>query len=177
MVKSDNSIWFTDPSYGIESDYEGHKGESEIGRNNVYRVDPDSGKVTIVAGDFDCPNGLAFSPDESKLYVTDTGLKQTRHMRVFDVQEHGTLTGGEIAATATNGGFDGFRFDDEGRIWMSAADGVHCLAPDGSLIGKVYVPELVANVCFGGVKRNRLFMAASQSIYALYVNTQGALGG
>ena len=173
VVKSDGSIWFSDPWYGIESDYEGHKGESEIGRNNVYRVDPDSGKATIVADDFDCPNGLAFSPDESKLYITDTGLKQTRHMRVFNVQADGALKGGEIAATATNGGFDGFRFDDEGRIWMSAADGVHCLAPDGSLIGKVYVPELVANVCFGGAKRNRLLICATTSLYSVLLPVNG----
>ena len=173
VVKSDDSIWFTDPSYGIESDYEGHKGESEIGHNNVYRVDPGSGEVTIVADDFDCPNGIAFSPDESRLFITDTGVKQTRHVRVFDVQANGTLRGGEIFATATNGGFDGFRFDDEGRIWMSGGDGIHCLAADGTLIGKVFVPEGVANVVFGGAKRNRLFICGTSSLYSVLLPVQG----
>src|ERR671913_842805 len=158
VVKSDGSIWFTDPAYGIDSDYEGHKGESEIGDCHVYRVDP-SGEVRIVADDFVRPNGLAFSPDEKRLYVADTGVSHVKdgpkHIRVFDVLEDGKLSGGEVFATCTNAVFDGFRFDDEGRLWTSAGDGVHCYDSEGTLLGKVLVPERVANVVFGGLKRNR----------------------
>lgn len=173
VVRSDGTIWFTDPSYGILSDYEGHKSESEIGRNNVYRVDPGTGKVSMVADDFDAPNGLAFSPDEKRLFITDTGRNQPRHLRVFDVSDHNTLSGGETFATQTAGGFDGFRFDEAGRIWMSAGDGVHCIDSDGTLIGKVLVPELVANVVFGGPKRNRLFICATTSLYSIMLPVNG----
>lgn len=173
VVKSDGTIWFTDPSYGILSDYEGHKSESEIGRNNVYRVEPDTGKVSIVADDFDAPNGLAFSPDETRLFITDTGRKQPRHLRAFDVDDDNTLSGGDIFATQTAGGFDGFRFDEAGRIWMSAGDGVHCIDADGTLIGKVLVPELVANVVFGGPKRNRLFICGTTSLYSIMLPVNG----
>jgi gluconolactonase len=173
VVKSDGSIWFTDPAYGIDSDYEGHKAESEIGACNVYRVDPSSGVVTVVADDFYRPNGLAFSPDERRLFITDTGAPE-RHMRVFDVNDNGTLTDGGVFAIATNGGFDGFRFDDAGRIWTSAGDGVHTLSPEGDLIGKVYVPEGVANVVFGGPKRNRLYIAATSSLYSILLPVNGA---
>jgi len=174
VVKSDNSIWFSDPSYGIESDYEGNKGVSEIGRNNLYRVDGGTGEVTIVADDFVAPNGLAFSPDESILYVSDTGSAKTRHMRAFTVNDNGTLGGGDVFAVCTNGLFDGFRLDDAGRIWASAADGVHCYHPDGTLLGKVLVPEVVANVCFGGAKRNRLFICGTTSLYAIMLPVTGA---
>lgn len=172
VVKSDNTIWFTDPPYGILSDYEGNKGESEIGGSHVYCVDPSNGSIRIVADDFTAPNGLAFSPDEKRLFVTDT-MALPRHVRVFDVQADNTLTGGDIWATATNGGFDGFRFDEAGRIWMSAADGVHCLDPDGALIGKVLVPELTANVVFGGRKRNRLFICGTTSLYSILLPVNG----
>jgi gluconolactonase len=176
VVKSDGSIWFTDPAYGIESDYEGHKSQSEIGACNVYRVDPGNGKVTMVAGDFVRPNGIAFSPDEKRLYVADTGATHVkdgpRHIRVFDVKGE-KLKGGKVFATSTAGLFDGFRFDSEGRIWTSAGDGVHCIAPDGTLIGKVRVPENVANVCFGGAKRNRLFITATTSLYAIMLMVNG----
>jgi gluconolactonase len=173
VVSSDGAIWFTDPAYGIDSDYEGHKAESEIGACRVYRIDPVTGAVTIVADDFDRPNGLAFSPDESKLYITETGLSP-RHCRVYTVDlEAGKLSGGDIWATATCGGFDGFRFDTEGRCWMSAGDGVHCLAPDGTLLGKVLVPELVANVVFGGPKYNRLFICATSSLYSVLLPVNG----
>ncbi len=174
VVKSDGSIWFTDPPYGIESDYEGHKGEVEQAGNFVYRVDPGSGDVEVVADDFDRPNGLAFNPDESKLVVSDTGSAQTRHFRIFDVADNGTLSGGEVFATCTSGGFDGFRFDTEGRIWTSAGDGVHCIDPDGTLLGKVKVPEGVANVVFGGAKRNRLFICGTTSLYSVMLPVQGA---
>ncbi|MBA2467842.1 MAG: SMP-30/gluconolactonase/LRE family protein [Chloroflexia bacterium] len=174
VVKSDGSIWFTDPPYGIESDYEGHKGEVEQAGNYVYRVDPGGGEIRVVADDLDRPNGLAFSPDESRLVVSDTGRARSSHLRIFDVAGDGTLSGGEDFATCTVGGFDGFRFDTEGRIWTSAGDGVHCLDPDGTLIGKVKVPEVVANVVFGGAKRNRLFICGTTSLYAVMLPVQGA---
>ncbi|MGC4193163.1 MAG: SMP-30/gluconolactonase/LRE family protein [Thermomicrobiales bacterium] len=174
VVRSDGSIWFTDPPYGIESDYEGHKGTSEIGGNFVYRVEPATGHVTVVADDFDRPNGLAFSPDEKRLYVTDTGPNSPRHMRVFDVSANDTLVNGQVFAEATNGGFDGFRFDDMGNVWTSAADGIHCIHPDGTLLGKVLVPEGVANCVFGGAKRNRLFITATTSLYSIMLPVNGA---
>lgn len=174
VVKSDGSIWFSDPSYGIESDYEGNKGFSEIGRNNLYRVDGRTGEITIAADDFVAPNGLAFSPDESLLYVSDTGSASTRHMRVFEVGADNTLGGGSVFATCTVGVFDGFRVDDEGRIWSSAGDGVHCYHPDGTLLGKVLVPEVVANVVFGGAKRNRLFICGTTSLYSIMLPVNGA---
>lgn len=178
VVRSDGSIWFTDPAYGIDSDYEGHKSESEIGACHVYRVDPRTGAVTIVADDFVRPNGLAFSPDERLLYIADTGVSHMKdgpkHIRVFRVADDGKLSGGEVFADCTNAVFDGFRLDTEGRIWSSAGDGVHCLEPDGTLIGKVLVPERVANVVFGGPKRNRLFICATTSLYAVLVAVNGA---
>jgi gluconolactonase len=177
VVKSDGSIWFTDPAYGIDSDYEGHKGESEIGACHVYRVDP-SGEVRIVADDFVRPNGLAFSPDETRLYIADTGVSHVKdgpkHIRVFDVSADGKLSGGEVLAVCTNAVFDGFRFDDEGRLWTSAGDGVHCYDQAGTLLGKVLVPERVANVVFGGAKRNRLFICATTSLYAVLLAVNGA---
>jgi gluconolactonase len=178
VVKSDGSIWFTDPAYGIDTDYEGHKAESEIGGCHVYRVDPQSGAVTRVADDFVRPNGIAFSPDEKRLYVADTGATHVpdgpRHIRVFDVAEDGRLAGGSVFATCTSGLFDGFRLDDAGRIWTSAGDGVHCYDPDGTLIGKILVPENVANVVFGGPKRNRLYICATTSLYAVMLHVNGA---
>lgn len=176
VVKSDGSIWFTDPTYGIDSDYEGHKSESEIGRSNVYRVDPASGAVTAVITDMVKPNGLAFSRDEGQLYVADTGrthgAQNPAHIRVFDIKD-GKASGGRVFADCTVGLFDGFRLDVDGRIWSSAEDGVHCYEPDGTLIGKILVPEAVANVCFGGIKRNRLYICATTSLYAIYVITNG----
>jgi len=178
VVKSDGSIWFTDPAYGIDSDYEGHKAESEIGGCHVYRIDPHSGDVAVVADDFVRPNGLAFSPDERHLYVADTGATHVqdgpRHIRVFDVSHDGRLSGGKVFATCTSGLFDGFRLDEAGRIWTSAGDGVHCYETDGTLIGKILVPEAVANVVFGGVKRNRLFICATTSLYAIMLPVNGA---
>jgi gluconolactonase len=178
VVKSDGSIWFTDPAYGIESDYEGHKADSEIGACHVYRVDPQSGSVSIVANDFVRPNGLAFSPDEKILYVVDTGATHVndgpRHIRAFTVGDDGSLSGGDVFATCTSGLFDGFRLDEVGRIWTSAGDGVHCYDSDGTLIGKILVPEAVANVVFGGVKRNRLYICATTSLYAIMLPVNGA---
>lgn len=178
VVKSDGSIWFTDPAYGIDTDYEGERAPSEIGACHVYRVDPDTGEVTIAADDFVRPNGLAFSPDESKLYIADTGATHVengpRHIRVFDVVNSRTLKGGDVFAECTNGFFDGFRFDEDGRLWSSAFDGVHCYLPTGELIGKVLIPECVANLCFGGPYRNRLYICGTTSLYAYYVLIRGA---
>jgi gluconolactonase len=171
VVRSDGSVWFTDPAYGIDSDYEGHRGDSEIGGCHVYRVDPVDGSCVIVADDFVRPNGLAFSLDETQLYIGDSRAK---HLRVFDIDATGRLSGGRVLAEATEGTFDGFRLDDLGRLWAAAGDGVHCLAPDGSLIGKLLLPEVAANLVFGGPKGNRLFVAATTSVYSLLLNVRGA---
>ena len=178
VVKSDGSIWFTDPSYGILSDYEGEPAESEIGACHVYRIDPQTAAVERVADDFVKPNGLAFSPDESILYIADTGASHAvdgpRHIRQFRLEGDGRRLGASrVFATCTNGLFDGFRVDRSGRVWSSAADGVHAFSTDGRLIGKILVPERVANVCFGGPKRNRLFICATSSLYAVYLKTNG----
>ncbi len=178
-VKSDGSIWFTDPTYGIDSDYEGDAAASEIGASHVYRFDPDSGALSIVADSFVQPNGLAFSPDESLLYIVDTGISHVKdgphHVRRFQLNADGqSLRGGEVFATCPVGLYDGFRPDVHGNLWLSAGDGVHCHAPDGTLLGKIRVPEVVANVCFGGPKLNRLFICGTTSLYAVYLNTRGA---
>lgn len=177
VVKSDGSIWFTDPSYGILMDYEGDRAPSEIGACHVYRIDPDTNTVSRVADDYMKPNGLAFSPDESLLYIADTGVTHTpggpAHIRKHKVHADGTLTGGDVFAECSEGVFDGFRADRAGRIWSSAADGVHCLSPNGELIGKVRIPEMVGNVCFGGPKLNRLFICGTTSLYSVYLNVNG----
>ncbi|MBC9729426.1 SMP-30/gluconolactonase/LRE family protein [Streptomyces sp. TRM68367] len=170
-VKSDGSIWFSDPDFGITSDYEGHRADSEIGACNVYRVDPDSGEVRLVADGFDGPNGLVFSPDERRLYVSDS---RANRIRVFDVHDGGTLSGGEIFAEGRTGSFDNIRFDDAGRLWAAAMhDGVHCYDPDGTLIGRILVPGTVANIRFGGAKRNRMFIAADTTLYSLVMSVTG----
>ncbi len=177
VVKSDGSIWFTDPAYGIESDYEGNKAESEIGACYVYRVDPQTGAVSAVVTDMVRPNGLAFSVDESKLYVADTGRthgpENPAHIRVFDVNGD-RLSGGAVFAEADLGLFDGFRLDTEGRIWTSAGEGVECYAPDGALIGRIRVPETVANVAWGGLKRNVLYICGTTSLYSIRLMVNGA---
>lgn len=178
VVKSDGSIWFTDPSYGILYDYEGGRAESEIGACNVYRVDGASGEITIVAEDFEKPNGLAFSPDEKFLYIADTGIshnpKGPKHIRKFAVKADGKSLGvSSVFAECTAGLFDGFRLDEAGRIWTSAGDGVHCYDPDGTLIGKLVIPELVANVCFGSAKLNRLFICGTTSLYSCFLAVRG----
>lgn len=177
VVKSDDSIWFTDPAYGIETDNEGERAEPEIDGCHVYRVDP-GGTVERVIDDMVRPNGLAFSADERILFVADTGATHKengpRHIRRFAVATDGrTLSGGEVFAEANAGLFDGFRVDREGRVWTSCDEGVHCYDPDGTLIGKILVPEAVANVTFGGAKRNRLFICGTTSLYSVMLMTNG----
>ncbi len=179
VVKSDGSIWFTDPTYGIDSDYEGHKSDSEIGASHVYRIDAQTGEVTAVATDFAKPNGLAFNHDETLLYVSDTGISHDadgpHHIRVLQVGADGrTLSDSAVFATCEPGLFDGFRLDRAGNIWTSAGDGVHCHAPDGALLGKIRLPEVVSNVEFGGPRRNRLYICATQSLYSVYLRINGA---
>lgn len=171
VVKSDGSIWFTDPSYGIDSDYEGWRASSEIGGCHVYRVDPLDHSCRVVADDFVRPNGLAFSADERQLFIADT---RVNHIRVFDVSDEGTLAGGREFAACSSGRFDGFRLDEAGRIWAAAGAGVHCFDHEGTLLGKIRVPEAaVSNVVFGGLKRNRLFICATTSVYSIHLNTNG----
>lgn len=171
VERADGSVWFTDPSYGIDTDYEGNQAESEIGACHVYRVDPASGEVRVVADDFVRPNGLAFSLDERQLYIVDSRLK---HLRRFDVADDGTLTGGAVFAECDAGSFDGMRLDSAGRVWAAAHDGLHCFDPDGTLIGKLRLPENVSNLTFGGRQRNHLYITATTSLYSLRVNINGA---
>jgi gluconolactonase len=177
VVKSDGSLWFTDPTYGIDSDYEGNKALREQPGNYVYRFDPQSGALTVVADDFVQPNGIAFSPDEKLLYIVDTGRSHRKdgpqHIRRFKVGDDGKMTGGEVFAKSTAGFFDGLRLDEAGRIWTSAGDGVHCYEPDGTLIGKIRVPEVVANVSFGGPKRNYLYICGTTSLYGVRLPVTG----
>ena len=182
VVKSDGSVWFTDPPFGILGNYEGHAAAAELPMN-VYRVDGQTGAVTVVCGDIDRPNGLCFSPDERLLYVVQSG-GTPRRIHVFDVSADGTrLAHGRVFVTCEPGETpDGFRCDIDGNLWAGwgngpGRDGVRIFAPDATPIGHIDLPERCANLCFGGRARNRLFLAASQSLYALYVNTQGAAGG
>lgn len=169
VVSTDGAVWFTDPPYGIASDYEGHRAEPEIDGCHVYRIDPGSGEVVAVATDLERPNGLAFSVDGGRLYVADT---QRRHLRVFDV--HGDrLTGGDVFADL-DGGPDGVRVDTAGRVWVAAGDAVHVLDPDGTLLGRLRLPEEVSNLAFGGPKRNRLFLTATTSVYSILLTVTGA---
>lgn len=178
IVDSEGAIWFTDPDYGIISDYEGYRADSEIGRCNVYRVAPGDAEVRLVSDDFVKPNGLAFSPDESKLYIADSAASHDddapRHIRVFDVADDGALRHGRVFIAMQSGVPDGIRVDEHGNVWTSAEDGVHCYAPDGTLLGKILIPEVVANLTFGGLRRNRLFITATSSVYALHVGVRGA---
>jgi len=173
VVHSDGSVWFTDPSYGIDSDNEGHRADSEIGACYVFRVQPSDGDLKVVADDFPGPNGLAFSADERQLYIVDS---REKHVRRFDVTDAagGRLSGGEVFATSTAGSFDGIRFDDTGRLWAAAHDGLHCFDPDGTLLGKLHFPEIVANFTFGGAQRNVMFVCGSTSLYAIRTNVTGA---
>jgi gluconolactonase len=180
VVKSDGSIWFSDNGAGIRGNYLGHKAEPEL-PYRVYRIDGRTGEMSIAIGDMQRPNGLAFSPDEQRLYVVDTPA-EPKTTQVYDIASDGTKAVNGRVFFATPGWADGIRCDTEGNVWCGFSggeqeDGVAVFAPDGKLIGRILLPERCANVCFGGVKRNRLFMAASQSVYALYVEAQGAPGG
>ena len=171
-VKSDGSIWFTDPPYGILSDRQGHQAESELGACYVFRLEPETGALEIVADDFDRPNGICFSPDESVLYVSDTG--EPGHIRAFDVVDGGRLANSRVFAEVSPGKSDGFRSDSEGNIFTSARDGIHVYSPAGELLGKILTPEnAVANCCFGGPGRNRLYIAADKSLYSIVLNARG----
>jgi gluconolactonase len=185
VVHPDGGIWFTDPGYGSMMNYEGNKGELQI-KEAVYRIDP-SGKIELVTDELIKPNGLCFSPDYKKLYIADTGGAAPKAIKAFDV--NGTkLSKGKVHCTMEltvkgqklSGGADGIRADVDGNVWASAGwagegfDGVHVFAPDGTRIGLILLPEICSNVCFGGTKRNRLFMTGSQSLYSVYVETQGA---
>lgn len=181
IVKSDGSIWFSDPFYGIVTDYEGLVQPQELGGCHVYRIDPATGRIEQMTDDFVQPNGLAFSADEKTLFIADTGATHLRdgprHIRRFSVSDDGRLAGGDVFATATSGIHDGFRLDREGRLWASAFDGVHCYDPDGTLIGKIRIPEIVGNLTFGGRRRNRLFICGTSSIYSVFVFTSGLAMG
>jgi gluconolactonase len=178
VCKSDGTIWFSDPHYGINTDYEGGKQTAEL-PPMLYRFDPRDGSLRVMADDFVGPNGLAFSPDESLLYVAETGDQfddnAARHIRVFDVRDDGTrLTGGRIFHVISPGYADGFRVDEDGNLWSSAGDGVHCIAPDGTPLGVIRVPFTVSNLVFGGRARSRLFICASHTLYTIYTNQRGA---
>jgi gluconolactonase len=173
IVAKDGSIWFSDPHYGIMTDYEGFRAPQEL-PCQVYRIDP-AGKIEAVISDMACPNGLAFSPDESRLYVADTGRmhgSDPQHIRVYDMVG-GRPVNGRVFHTISPGCADGIRCDSDGNLWSSAADGVHCIAPDGHLMGKILVPELVSNICFGGRAKHRLFITASTSVYSVILNRKG----
>ncbi|MEZ5830562.1 MAG: SMP-30/gluconolactonase/LRE family protein [Dongiaceae bacterium] len=177
VVKSDDSIWFTDPSYGIMTEFEGSRSEQEQGGCYVYRVDPATGEIATVVEDFVKPNGLAFSRDEKILYIADSAASHDpsapHHIRAFDVVDRKKLTNSRVFCDIKTGIPDGFRIDVNGNLWTSCHAGVECYAPDGTLLGRINVPEIVANVTFGGKRRNRLFIAATTSLYAIYVNTTG----
>ena len=182
VVHSDGAVWFTDPGYGILMSYEGERAEAELPAR-VYRLDAATGVATVVADDLVKPNGLCLSPDESRLYVSDSGITHDPngpgHIRVFDVVDARKLSGGQIFADMSPGFADGMRADRDGNLWSSigwagpGTDGVHCLTPNGDLIGRIILPEPCSNLCFGGAKKNRLFMTCSQSIYSLYVEAIG----
>jgi gluconolactonase len=183
VVKSDGSVWFTDPPFGILGHYEGHRADAELGQN-VYRVDGETGEASVVADDILGPNGLCFSPDEKILYIVESRGVPHRKILAYDLSSSGReISNKRVLIDAGPGTPDGMRCDVDGNLWCGWGmgdedlDGVFVFAPDGAHIGRIRLPERCANVCFGGLKRNRLFMAAAQSMYALYVNTQGAPGG
>jgi gluconolactonase len=177
VCKSDGTIWFTDPPYGIISNYEGYQADQEQDGCYVFHYDPQTAELTVVADDFVRPNGLAFSPDESLLYITDTsGSHDPRghhHIRVFRVEEGKRLVYGRVFAEVSPGFADGLRIDEQGWIYTSSWDSIQVYTPEGEHLGKILVPEKIANCTFGGLERNRLFIAASTSVYAIALNTHG----
>ena len=177
VVKSDGSIWFTDPLYGLLNDYEGGRQDSEQ-KPALYRLDPDRNELRVMAGDFDGPNGLAFSPDERRLYVAETGEQRQpnpkQYLRAFDVSPDGlTLDGGEIFHKVEPGCSDGFRVDEDGNLWSSAGDGVHCIDPSGKLLGKILLPYTVSNLTFGDRFKSRLFIGGSHTLFSIFLNRRG----
>lgn len=180
VVKSDGSIWFTDPDYGIMTDYEGHRAEGEQDACRVYRLDPSNGQLSVVADDFERPNGLAFSPDEKRLYIADSGFTHREdgphHIRVHEVIDGVRLGDGHVFAVIEPGFADGFRCDEHGNVWTSCGSGkgIEVYTPNGERLGKIDMPEAVSNLVFGGPKRNRLFITATTSVYSLYVGVRGA---
>ncbi|WP_417247833.1 SMP-30/gluconolactonase/LRE family protein [Celeribacter sp.] len=177
VVSSDGAVWFTDPTYGILSNFEGFRAEREQSANHVFRLDPVSGELRAVVSDFVQPNGLVFSPDETRLYIAESGSSHDDSVppviRQFDVDGARLIDRG-VFATLDCGLPDGMRVDTQGNLWSSAGDGVHCFTPDGTLLGKILVPETVANLCFGGADGHRLFITATTSVYCTYVDTKGA---
>ena len=183
VVANDGAIWFTDPGYGILMNYEGHKDEFEL-PTYVYRLDPQTGNATVVADDFVKPNGLCFSPDEKRLYIVDTGISHDAngpaHIRVFDVVSGKKLRNGKLFVDMRPGMADGIRCDRDGNVWSSSGwgdpdrNGVQTFSPSGDLLGMIHLPEPCANLCFGGLRKNRLFMAGSHSLYSVYVDAVGA---
>lgn len=178
VVKSDGTIWFTDPNYGIMSDYEGFKAAMEQDTCNVFCFDLDSGSLKIVADDFVKPNGLAFSEDEKILYIADSGRSHDPDgphlIRALDVSETNTLSNSRVFCEVDPGVPDGFRVDIDGNVWTSCQNGVLCFDRDGTALGKIKIPQMVSNLTFGGPRRNRLFITATKSLYAVYVATTGA---
>jgi len=171
VERSDGSIWFTDPAYGIDTDYEGYQAVPEQDGCHVYRADPD-GSLTKIADDFARPNGIAFSLDERTLYVSDTAPDR-KHVRAFSVADDGSLSGGDVIIECQAGVVDGFRVDDHDRLWCSAEDGVRIHAADGTLLARLEVPEVVANLTFGGPRRTDLYITATTSLYGIRVNVTG----
>jgi gluconolactonase len=178
VVKSDGTIWFTDPNYGIMSDYEGHKADMEQDGCYVFRFDPKTGRLGVVADDFDKPNGLAFSPDESLLYIADSASshdpEKPRHIRAFKVGRDGGLKGGKPQFIFKDGIPDGFRVDTDGNVWSSSGPAIYVFAPEGDVLGKINFPQNVSNLVFGGHKRNRLFVTCTHELYSVYVTATGA---
>ncbi|UUP18611.1 SMP-30/gluconolactonase/LRE family protein [Nitratireductor thuwali] len=179
IVQSNGAIWFTDPTYGILSDYEGYEAEPEQAHHNVFRIDPGCGEVEAMITDFVQPNGLALSPDERTLYVAESGSSHDDGVpsiiRAFALSEDGRIEKDWTFATIDKGLPDGMRVDSQGNLWSSAADGIHCFSPEGTLLGKILVPEVVANLCFGGPRGNRLFITATTSIYSVALNVRSAV--
>jgi gluconolactonase len=177
VIKSDGTIWFTDPNYGIMSDYEGYKADMEQDGCYVYSVNPDSGTIQVVADDFIKPNGLAFSEDEKILYIADSGRSHDpagpHHIRALDISDDNTLSNSRIFCEVDPGVPDGFRVDIHGNVWSSCQDGVICFDKQGTALGKIKIPQMVSNLTFGGIRKNRLFITATKSVYAVYLATTG----
>nr|MEC9419246.1 SMP-30/gluconolactonase/LRE family protein [Pseudomonadota bacterium] len=179
IVQSTGAIWFSDPTYGILSDYEGYTAEPEQAARNVFRVDPATGEVEAMITDFTQPNGLAFSADESVLYVAESGSSHDAGVpsviRSFKLDDTGRILSDDVFATIDRGLPDGMRVDIAGNLWSSASDGIHCFHPDGTRLGKILVPEVVSNLCFGGMRGNRLLITATTSVYEIAVNARSAI--